>query len=119
MSWFNDLSLRWKLFSTFGVVLLLLAVVSVVALRDLAEMEALVEHMYKKHTLGLSHAMHVNEEIIASTRDEKAALLATDPAEVQKYAHSARTHLAQASEYLAKFQAVADAEELKLAGRPG
>ena len=113
MGRFNDLGLRRKLVSAFGTVLLLLAIVSLVALRDLADMEELVEQMYKKHTLGLSYAMHVNEEIIASARDETSALLATDSAEVQKYASSARKHLVQASDYLVKFRAVTDNEDMK------
>jgi methyl-accepting chemotaxis protein len=115
MDWFDRLGLRWKLLSSFGVVLALLALVGGIGLARLGQMHDAVDDLYERHMLGLARIMQANVDVVASGRAEKDAILADDRAEVERHAASARDHLGRANEEVVKVRPMLVTEEARRA----
>ncbi|MCC7370826.1 MAG: MCP four helix bundle domain-containing protein [Chloroflexi bacterium] len=107
------MGIRAQLFAAFGALLALMGVLGAVSIVKLASINDLTDALYEKHTLGLSYIMQANVDLIASGRAEKNAILASDRAEGETHAASARKSLAAVSDDLNKFKTVVVLEETR------
>ncbi|MCL4232834.1 MAG: MCP four helix bundle domain-containing protein, partial [Dehalococcoidia bacterium] len=109
------LRLREKLLGGFGIVLALMAVVSVMGIMRLQQAADGTERLYRENALGILNAEEVNVHMIASAREEKRAFLEDDPAKRGSLIAEAREALADAAEHLQEyhvtFASEADAQQ--------
>ncbi|MFA7297664.1 MAG: methyl-accepting chemotaxis protein [Dehalococcoidia bacterium] len=92
------LSVRAKLLTGFGVVLVLLAMVSAFAIIRLNEAAGRTSSLYRENTLGVRYALEANFNMAASGRDEKRAFLAPMGDQRTKMIEDARAELRAAEQ---------------------
>ncbi|MFN0146932.1 MAG: methyl-accepting chemotaxis protein [Dehalococcoidia bacterium] len=96
MSWFNNLSLQWKLLGMSTLVIVMTGILAFMSIRALGQEADRLDTLYEKHALGLFFIGEAKADLIASGRAEKNAILADDPAEIAKHATSADDYLVKA-----------------------
>ncbi|MCC7187025.1 MAG: methyl-accepting chemotaxis protein, partial [Acidobacteria bacterium] len=104
VGWFNNLSVRWKLLSVSGLLMILMAVVAVVSIQRLDQAAGRTSDMYHIHAIGMKEVYEAKADVIASGRAEKNAILATEQAEIDRHSQSARQFLTSAGENLDEFE---------------
>ncbi|MCC7364383.1 MAG: MCP four helix bundle domain-containing protein [Dehalococcoidia bacterium] len=110
MSLFNNLSMRWKLLSMSFLLLVMMAAIAFLAINRLNQAAGRTQELYERHTVGMNAAQEANAAVIASGRAEKNAILASDPAEIDKHVTSARKFLADATGHLEALDTLTDTE---------
>ena len=98
------LRLREKLLGAFGIVLVMMVVVGILALTRMSTLASGTSTLYEKHLLGTQYLLQANSDLINSGRAEKNVLLATDKATIDKEAASARQLLDSAAKGMEQFK---------------
>jgi methyl-accepting chemotaxis protein len=112
MSWFNNLSLRWKLLSLSGLLIALMAVVAFMGIQKLSAASTLTGKMYVENVLGVQYAGTANSHMIKSAREEKKAFLSSDKAARATLVKEGRDDIAVAAKALVDYhQTFASAED--------
>ncbi|HEY9898559.1 MAG TPA: methyl-accepting chemotaxis protein [Pantanalinema sp.] len=93
-----------KLLAGFSAVLLLMGIVGFFALAKLGAVNGMLEDMYKKEVMGISIIKEANLNLIYRGRDEKNAILATDPAEVERNLASVQQSYGKVQDYLTQYE---------------
>lgn len=107
MNWYKNLKTVTKLMLGFGVLSAMLAFVAYRGVTVAGEMNARINDLYVRHLKGLSESKEANINLIYVGRGLRAAILATDKAEIEthrvnleKYLAGIDTHLAAAEKSL-------------------
>ncbi|BBP45042.1 chemotaxis protein [Thiosulfatimonas sediminis] len=116
MTWFFDLSVRTKLMSLVGLLLVLMLSVGVLGLNSVSKINTMADSMYERELLGLNYIKEANIDLLYQARAVRNLLLAQtddsiDQAEyyqaVEKYATRMQENLNEAEKLITAPEAIA------------
>ncbi len=115
MNWFNDLGIRTKLLSGFGVVLVLLGATAFMGIRQLNAAATRTANMHQQNVLGVHYVNQTMLWTVASGREQQGAILnAADPQKLADALKLGRDDMARAKDAATKYhETFANADDEK------
>ncbi|MCO6450640.1 MAG: MCP four helix bundle domain-containing protein, partial [Caldilineales bacterium] len=98
------LRIREKLLGGFAIVLLLLAAIAILSVTRLNQSADRTQQLYEDNALGIQAALTINQNMIASAREEKRAFLASDDAARDALVEQSREEMEVAQAALAAYE---------------
>ena len=92
-----------KILGGFLVVLALMAIVAVLGIRELSAASDRTAALYQENVLGVQYALETNVNMVASAREEKRAMLASDPAKRTALIEQSRQRMVAAETAMAAY----------------
>ncbi len=102
MKWFYDLKIAKKLIISFLVLSVITGVVGYIGIRNMGKINEMLNNLYRKETLGISHIKEANINLIYFARAELYYLQASSVAEREKQAKRMEQYEQMLKEQLGK-----------------
>ncbi len=100
MKWFYDLKIGSKLIVSFLALSVLTGVVGYLGMRSMGKINGMLNSLYEKETLGISHIKEANINLIYFTRAEGNFLLASSMEDREKHAKRMEQYEQQMKEHI-------------------
>ncbi|BBP44601.1 HAMP domain-containing methyl-accepting chemotaxis protein [Thiosulfativibrio zosterae] len=84
MAWFYHLSIRTKLLSLIGLLLVLMGIIGFMGLNNTSKVNDMADEMYQKELLGLSYIKEANIDLLYQSRAVRNFLLAQTDASIDQ-----------------------------------
>jgi len=104
MRWFSNLKLGTKLLASFAAVTLLTGVVGYFGIKDMGEINGLLNDMYENNLHPIVFVSHADMEVISHGREVYHFMIESEKSEMDKIKQDISTHESKFKEYMDKFR---------------